>query len=494
MEELDVNKATGLDLIPAWLLKQCSCTLANPVAYIFNKSLESCIVPSQFKKAKVKPVFKKGDPCQASNYRPISVLPVLCKVLEKLINNQTMTYLEDNQLLNNLQYGFRKRKSTRDAILEFTNDTLMALNNGMCVLGIFIDFSKAFDTINHQILISKLENLGFSSPCLRWFSNYFTDRSQVVTIDNYSSRSCKLTVGVPQGSILGPTLFLIYINDLCSCFKYLKPILYADDTNLFYQSKNLALDISKINQDLDSLDYWCKCNKLTINLDKTNFIIIKNRQNPFSFPSNVIKISNSTIEEASKIKFLGVTIDRNLSFGNHIYNLTSKIRPYVGLLYRCSEFLPKRILVLLYNSYINSQLSYCIEAYGTASNSSLKTLFIMQKRIVRIISKSSSYAHTQSLFRNLNILNVYQLFKYRLLLISHTKFNTHPLDSNTSHFDHSYPTRCSKLNLPLPNSTTQAGHRSPSYQISALWNSLPSELRQLTSSEYRRELRRHLLQ
>jgi hypothetical protein len=494
LNKLNVNKATGLDLIPAWILKQCSCTLAKPLTHIFNKSIESCMVPSLFKQAKVKPLFKKGNPCLASNYRPISILPVLSKVLEKLINNQIMAYLEENQLLNPLQFGFRKNKSTKDAILEFTNDTLMALNRGMCVLGIFIDFSKAFDTIDHQILICKMKNLGFSDCSLRWFSSYFTNRSQIVTFSNHLSKPCKLTVGVPQGSILGPTLFLIYINDLCSSFNHLKPILYADDTNLFYQSKNLLLDIPKINQDLNALDDWCKYNKLTINLEKTNFIIIKNRQNPFSFPNSLLKISNTTIEETSCIKFLGITIDNNLSFKNHISNLISKLRPYVGLFYRCSKLLPKAILLLLYNSYINSQLCYCIEAYGTASDSSLKTIYILQKRIIRIISNSHTYAHTQSLFFNLNIPNIYQLFQSRLLLISHSKFYSLPPNNSSSHFDHSYPTRSSKFNLPLPVSTSLAGHRSPNYQISALWNSLPLKLRQLKSlSEFKRELRRHLL-
>lgn len=497
LNKLDTKKATGLDAIPAWLLKLCSSTLANPLTHIFNKSLTTGLVPTLYKKAKVIPLFKKGDPHLASNYRPISILPVVSKIFEKLVNNQILNYLETNNLLTPSQYGFRKNKSTRDAIVEFTNDSLMALNDGMCVLGVFIDFAKAFDTIDHTILLDKLKKLGLNSQALNWFSSYFDGRSQLVIMGNYMSNPCKLSVGVPQGSILGPTLFLIYINDLCSSLKHCKPILYADDTNLFYKHTNLSLELPKINEDLQLLKTWCHNNKLTLNLDKTCYILIKNRQNPFHLPQDSIRLDDTALAESKNIKFLGITVDQNLSFKTHIANLVVKIRPYIGLLYRCAPFLPRPILLLIYNSYINSALSYCVEAYGTANVTTLHQLFILQKRIVRIISSVPFYSHTASLFSTLNILSIYKLFKFRSLLTSHATFyrSQSEISNMESHLHHTHFTRSSQLNLPLPASTSLAGHRSPIYQAPALWNSLPANLRKLKSTlEFRRALRQHLLQ
>jgi hypothetical protein len=367
----------------------------------------------------------------------------------------------------------------------------------MCVLGVFIDFSKAFDTIDHRILLQKLEHLGLNTPALKWFTSYLDDRYQVVAMDNHTSSPCKLSVGVPQGSILGPTMFLIYINDLCCSLKHCKPILYADDTNLFYKNKNLILELPKINEDLQILKNWCDINKLTLNLEKTQYILIKNRQNPFHLPQGMIKLDNTALKETNSIKFLGITIDQNLSFKIHIENLIVRIRPYIGLLYRCASFLPKPILLLIYNGYINSALSYCVEAYGTASPTALHQLFVLQKRIVRIISGTPSYSHTASLFTTLKILNIYKLFQFRSLLTSHATFYcSQPSNSSSgSHLHHSYLTRAAAINLPLPISTSLAGHRSPAYQAPALWNNLPVNLKKLKSiPEFRRALKQHLLQ
>jgi hypothetical protein len=491
LTSLNIKKATGLDLIPAWLLKQCSNTLANPITQIFNASLKAGIVPAAFKQAKVKPLFKKGDRQSVNYYRPISILPVISIILEKLVNEQIICYLENKNCLNPAQFGFRRNKSTKDAILEFTNNSLKAMSKGMSILGIFIDFSKAFDTINHNILLNKLKHIGFSDSTLKWFQNYFTDRSQKVILNNHLSSSCKLSVGVPQGSILGPTMFLIYINDLCQCLKLLKPILYADDTNLFHESKNLTADVSKINEDLTALDQWCKHNRLTINLEKTTYIIIKNQQNSFQMPPNLIKINNVTLKGTDEIKFLGVIIDKHLSFKSHISYIEKNIRPYIGLLYRYSLILPRPILKLIYDAYINSKINYCVEVYGTASKTALKNLHILQKRAVRSISNAPSQAHSDPLFTKLNILHIYNLYKYRTLLISHETFYSH---NSSSHINHPHFTRSSQLNLITPHLITHSGQRSPEYQVASLWNNLNDSLRLITSHlEFRMELRRSLL-
>jgi hypothetical protein len=322
---LNNKKATGLDEIPAWLLKDNCSYLANPLTHIINASIMQGIVPKAMKKAKVKPIFKKGDPLLPSNYRPISILPVISKVLEKLVNNQLTYYLETNKLIHERQFGFRQNKSTTDAVIQFMNLSLRALNSGSCVLGIFIDFSKAFDTIDYPILLSKLSYLGLSSETLQWFRSYLSERTQAIAIDNIISDTAPITTGVPQGSILGPTLFLIYINDLCNQLTALEPILYADDTNLFLKANNLNEFTDCVNDDLCKLSQWCIKNKLTINLDKTNYFIIKNWQNRSNFNNDTSVLNNSVIPRVETVKFLGIYIDEHLNFSAHIQHLRATL-------------------------------------------------------------------------------------------------------------------------------------------------------------------------
>ena len=323
--------------------------------------------------------------------------------------------------------------------------------------------------------------------------SYFNHRTQKVILNDNLSNSAEISVGVPQGSCLGPTMFLIYVNDLCKCFKFLKPILYADDTNLFYESKNLTLDIPNINEDLSRLHDWCQDNKLTNNLAKTQYIVIKNSQNRCVLPPSLLILNKIPIKKANEIKFLGILIDSCLSFKPHAEHLEATIRPYVGLIYRCSEFLPKEILILIYNSYVNSKINYCIEAYGTAYKSTLVRIHLLQKRIARIITKSVFHAPSDPLFKKLNVLNIYKLFIFRTLINSHKIFYSLP-PSTTTHLSHSHFTRTSIHCLPLPPSTSSCGHRSPAFQAAELWNQLSVELRSISNPvEFRRRLRQHLL-
>jgi retron-type reverse transcriptase len=231
-----INKASGLDRFSAKLVKTAAGSLAKHLTFIINQSFNACSVPDKMKKARVIPLYKKGSVNLPENYRPISILPIFSKILERAANTQLLTYLESNQLLSSHQYGFRKDTSTTDTVIEFKNGTLQAFNDGKCVLGIFIDFSKAFDPINHSILLQKLRLFNFNETAILWIKNYLSNRTQVTWINGKSSQEENISCGVPQGSILASTLFLIYINDLTTVLKILKPILYADDTNLFYES------------------------------------------------------------------------------------------------------------------------------------------------------------------------------------------------------------------------------------------------------------------
>lgn len=490
IEKLDSKKAIGLDNIPTKLIKFCKISLSTPLAYLFNKSIEEKIVPAQIKTAKILPFYKKGSHDRCENYRPISILPIFSKILEKIVNNQILNFLESKNLISKNQYGFRKNLSTADAVVKFKNNTLEAFNNGNCVLGIFIDFSKAFDTINHNILLAKMRKLGFSESTVSWVANYLSNRSHSTLVNATLSSSRSVTCGVPQGSVLGPTLFLIYINDLAQQFKLFNPIFYADDTNLFFESKDLNSHLEAINQDLNSLSIWCNKNKLTINYEKCNYIVLKNYQNPFQILENCILLNKRPINYSNSITFLGVQIDKNLNWSLHISNLLTKLRPLSGLIYRCSEYLPQKILLLIYNSFINSKLNYCAEAWGNAANTHLNKIFIFQKKVMRIMNKKPFDYPSAPLFTKHKVLSIYQIYRFKVLKKAHSFFY-----SDNFFPTHSINTRQSFINLPLPHSQTAAGHRRNCYQEVALWNELPIPLRSISNpNEFGRKLRLYLLE
>jgi len=490
-DSFDPRKATGLDSIPAKLVKIARPAIISPLLFIINYSFKSRVFPDSLKIAKVIPLFKKGCTKSCKNYRPISILSTFSKLFERAANKQISNFLEDNKMIVDNQFGFRPNRSTTTALISLTNTVLSAFDNRRALLGIFIDFSKAFDTIDHLILIQKLEQFNFSADAIAWIKSYLTNRKQVTVINKTFSQFENVCIGVPQGSILGPTLFLLYINDLVGVVTKFQPILYADDTNLFYESDNLDRDVHEINKELNSIEKWCVKNKLTLNTDKTYYIVLKNYQSSQTLTPNTLTIFNKPISEAESIKFLGVYIDKTLSWKSHIDNLCERIRPMVGALYRCSKFLPKKVLILIYNALVNSKLNYCIEAWGKTSDSNLNKLIVYQKKIIRIIFKKRPLSHTLELFKKSAILSIEKLYKFRTLLYAHSLFHT----STVHHVQHSHYTRSSIINLSLPSSTTAAGHRRTAFQCAALWNNLPVAIRtQQARSVFRVGLRAHLLE
>ena len=259
-------------------MKLARSVILLPLAEIFNQSILTGIYPAKFKLAKVVPVFKDDDDTLPENYRPISLLYIYNRIFEKLIHARLTKFINKNNIIYNLQYGFRSKHSTQHAILDIVNNIHNSMDNGKYTCGIFIDLKKAFDTVNHSILVAKLENYGIRGLINTWFKSYLTDHQQSIEIDNHISKEEKTLCGVPQGSVLGPLLFLLYINNIYKCSSEFTFYLFADDTSIIYANNNLRTLESTVNSELAKVSEWLKANKLTLNIKNLTalfFVLVK---------------------------------------------------------------------------------------------------------------------------------------------------------------------------------------------------------------------------
>lgn len=456
------------------ILKACQEILSVPICLLINKSIETGIFPDQLKVASVTPVYKSGDPTCVSNYRPISVLPVVSKIFEKVISVRLVNYLTTFSLINNLQYGFQKGKSTVDAALRFVEEVYRSLDSKLHTLGIFIDFKKAFDTVNHDILLGKLSSYGVRGLPLDWFTSYLSGRKQCVKLGSSVSSFKPITIGIPQGTILGPILFLLYINDLPNISKIMRPVLFADDTTLLVSNKDSDLLFATCNDELHKLNRWTIANRLSINTDKTFYIPFTNRLD-LHIPNSQVLLNDKQIKPIVCGKFLGLNVDDRLKFSEHIVNTCNKISKSIGIIYKLRQCAPEKTLLTLYYSLVYPYLTYCVTVWGGTSQVHLKPLIVLQKRIVRVIAGASFLEHTSPLFHRLKILKFKDVYLYHVSLLMFDMRHNVSMQSrhehNTRHRDDLVP-EFQRLAL------TQ---RSMSFAGPTIWNSLPLYLREINS-------------
>ena len=322
INSLPPNKALGLYSCPVRILKDASQTLSKPLAILLNKSVQSGIYPSKLKHAKIIPVFKNEDESDPNNYRPISLLSVFNRIFEKLMYKRLQSFIDKYDILSKSQYGFRENCSTQDALIDIVNKIQLNFDKKLCSCGIFIDLKKAFDTVDHDILLYKLEHYGIRGIANSWICSYLKNRRQTVQVGPYISKTEVSSCGVPQGSVLGPLLFLLYINDISYSSNQLNFFLFADDTNLLYADKNLrSLEVT-VNKELASVCNWLMANKLSLNTKKSNFVIFRPYQKRMNFHVTIKlfddKNSSILLERKDYVKYLGVLIDSILSWRQHI--------------------------------------------------------------------------------------------------------------------------------------------------------------------------------
>ena len=364
--------------------------------------------------AKVIPIYKKGDHALPCNYRPISLLSVFNKLLERLICKQLLHFLERYELLYSFQYGYRKLHSTTLALIELTDSIRRLIDSKHIVFSLFIDFTKAFDTVDHEILLTKLAHYGVRGHANSFFKSYLCNRSQYIAINGVKSSTQNITCGVPQGSVLGPILFLIYVNDLHRCLGDSITRMFADDTNLtLYHKNNTELKKISISK-TKALMKWCDCNKLTINWNKTHYVLFHAKNKLISSDFDQINISGNIVKRVSCVKYLGIHIDELLTWRDHVSYIYKSLLKYYGIFNHMKHFVKREIIRQIYFAFICSKIKYGIEIYGSCAH--MHRLQVIQSGLLKMFLNINRRSDTNKLHLSLRLLKVEHIYKMHIIL------------------------------------------------------------------------------
>jgi hypothetical protein len=501
------------------LIKFIKFEIATPLTHIFNTSFNTGKFPSKLKISRTVPIFKAGVRTSCDNYRPISLLCTFSKILEKAVAIRLVNHLRDNQLLNENQFGFQENVSTVHHLTKLCNYVTKELNDKNYVVGIFLDLKKAFDVVPHNLLLKKLEKMGVVGLALRWFTSYLEGRSQCVDVGGKLSSLREIIISVLQGSILGPILFLCYINDLPSCTDLLA-LLFADDTAGLTAGPNLKDVLQKANTELKKIATWFRANKMAVNVTKTKFVVFKGKgmratidDNDWIYydnndtgappdPSKIFKLGRITSSNPNPAdryyKLLGLYLDEHLSFDYHVTTVCNKVAKANFIISKAKNLLPLNSLKTLYFALVHPHLLYCLPVYACTNQSNIARLSKAQKKSIRLITRSKYNEHTAPLFQNLKIMPFETLVSYSQCIIMHSIIHKYcpPALHNTwvNNQDRNLNIMLRNADdLYVPLARTEQMKKLPFFHWAKLWNELPPLKLTLQPPTFKSLLAQHLL-
>ena len=469
--KLNPNKATGPDNIPPRLLKELAEVLSEPISIIMNKSLQEGRLPTIWKKAHVVPIFKKGKKNIAGNYRPVSLTSVTCKVMEGLVREKLIDHFNINNLITDSQHGFVGGRSCSTNLLAVLDVWTEVLEEDGFIDTIYLDFAKAFDTVPHERLLHKLDGLGIQGKLLAWIRSFLSDRSQKVIIDGEESGWKEVVSGIPQGSVLGPMLFICFVNDLPDVVKS-NVYIFADDTKLFAKVPDNA---TVLQQDLDNLQKWSDKWQLRFNASKCKVMHV-GKQTEISNYSMTANNKTLTLETTQTEKDLGVNVDKDLNFEEHVQIQTKKANKLLGMIRRTFTCLDKESLPLLYKAIVRPHLEYCNVVWQPRWTKEREAIEAIQHRATKLIPSLKDKEYSERL-KALSLPSLYyrrargdmiECYKYTSGIYNvSTEFL--PLDLNKS-------TRGHSRKLKKIAATKSCRSEFFSRRITNAWNSLPDDV------------------
>ena len=474
------DSSPGIDNIDYKFIKIAANFIAIPVCHIINLSIENGIFPQGWKTAKVTPLLKNHSaPLSGPNCRPISLLPALAKIMEKVVFEQVQAYFDLNKLNTDFQHAYRQGHSTCSALTQMTDDWHNEMDDKNLIGAILLDFTAAFDVIDPFLLLAKLKAYGFCTTALSWMETYLTTRRQLVFFNGSFSCINQVNCGVPQGSCLGPLLFSIFINDLPLVLDQTRMAIYADDSTLWAVDPSVNNINTILDRELQWVVNWVSDNKLVLNIGKTKSILIGSKHQLEANPKLNLSIDNIHIEQVYEVKLLGITIDNAMSWSKHIDNIVCRMGRGVAVVRRVSRYMTVEIRRQVLNAIVLSLLDYCFIVWSSASKGNLEKLQKAQNKAARCALNCNYRTNISLMHNRLKWLTVCQRVSYVLLnFVRNLKALQAPCvlyRKLSSHYaQHDYPTRHAiEERFTLPRVNTGTIQKSVIYRAIVLWNEMP---------------------